>query len=340
MSVISKVLRGLGVGLGRGRASRKLRGVATPKPSLKSTYGAKTPRTPRTKTTVPGTSVTYDPDLLPMNLIATDFPVSQMGRAAKGLPMHTQSTIEEDFGRALAKVVGRPVPKRSPRGIGDYVEANVKEWLDKAGVQHPVHERTWETFAGAAQDQAASLRKFFHESARITGQKPPDRKSVLDLMDRLARSHGKISGPEEALQNPFEGMRYIVQRALDKQMRPEFRVPAMNKYHGPSFDAPSMPGPRGHLNNPTHSVKLENEFKEAMVEHGADPPGITLVQYGKPSRRVTKPLRMSERLRSFKKQKAKTRAKAVGFNAAQLGMYAAAAYGTAKSISSTRKGRE
>jgi hypothetical protein len=352
MSIIRKALRGLGMGLGRSRASKKLRAVrrgATSKPSLKSKYGAKTPRTSKDIGWTPssskdigvrhhrGTSVTYDPDLLSMNLIANDFPVSQMGRAAKGLPMHTQSTIEEDFGRALAKLVGRPIPKRSPRGIGDYVEGNVKEWLDKAGIQHPVHERTWETFAGAAHDQSVSLRKFFNESARITGQSKPDSQVVTDMIEGLARSHGRMSGPRDALQNPFEGMQNIVHRALEKQKRPELRVSAMNKYHGPSFDAPSMPGPRGHLNTPAPSLKLDTEFNKAMIPHGGTPSEVTLKQFGKPLMRwSSRPMQLSERLRSFKKQKAKTRAK----KAAQIGMYAAAAYGTARSIGSTRKGRE
>jgi len=330
MSVIGKVLRGLGIGLGRGRASRKLRGIATPKPSLKSSYGAKTPRTPKTKTTVPSTSVTYDPNLLPMNLLAEDIPVSQIGRSAKGLSMHSNSSDMKTLARELARISETPYPGKVQRDFADHVDQTIRRLIRDAGVHHPVHERTWETFAGAAQDQAASLRKFFHESARITGQKPPDRKSVVDLMDRLAGASGMISGPQEALQNPFQGMRYIVQRALDRQKRPEFRVPAMSKYYGPSFDAPSLPGPRTHLNPPPPSLKLENEFMEAMVQHGAEPHGITLVQYGEPSRRITKPLRMSERLRSFKKQKAKTRAK----KAAYIGGAAAAVYG------STRKGRE
>ena len=329
MSVIGKVLRGIGIGLGRGRASRKLRGIATPKPSLKSTYGAKTPRR-KTKTTVPSTSVTYEPDLLPMNLLAHDVPMSQIGRAAKGLPMHAKKTDVQLFARELSKLSGTPYPGKGQRDFADYVERLTRNMLLEVNQTNPLHPRTWETFAGAAHDQSVSLRKFFNESARITGQAAPDSKHVTDMMERLARSHGKMSGPQDSLQNPFESMSYIVQRALDRQKRPEIRVPAMNKYYGPSFDAPSLPGPRTHLNTPPPSLKLETVFREAMVEHGGSPPEVTLIQFGKPVKSKRHTFQLSERLRSFKKQKAKTRAK----KAAYIGGAAAAVYG------STRKGRE
>jgi len=253
-----------------------------------------------------------------MNVMADDIPIARLGSAAKGNRMPPES------GNKWFK--GKPSLENT---YADYLDKSVKGWLDQAKVQYPVHPRSWEVFAGEAHDQAVSLRKFFHESARITGQVAPgsDVRMVLNvssIIRKLANSHGTLRD-SRVQANPFKDMPYIVMRALEKQKRPRYRPAAQ-------AEAAGMPAPT--------DIKHTAEFRRRMAKHGGDPSEVTLIQFGKPVKKTIKPMQLSERLRSFKKQKAKTRAKAVGFNAAQLGMYAAAAYGTAKSISSTRKGRE
>jgi len=316
MSVFGKLLRGLGFGLGRGRASRKLRGIDTPKASLKSTYGAKTPRTPKTKTTVPAVSVTYDPQLLPMNLMADDIPIARLGSSATGNRMPPES------GNKWFK--GKPSRETT---YADYVDENVKDWLNQAKVPYPVHPRTWEVFAGEAHDQAVSLRHFFNESAKITGKVAPSRAVRMDITRKLADSHGKLLRPtsEELkymrpmagekrdqiriIANPFEDMEYILLRALEKQKRPIYRPAAQ-------AEIAEVPAPS--------AIKHTAEFRRGMAKHGGDPSEVTLIQFGKPVKKTTKPLQLSERLRSFKKQKAKTRAKKI----AKYGLAGAVVYGS------------